>query len=286
MDPLIAQCPTQLAYYRTKAVVLSHQYRFSEAIDTLCHALAVAESQRSNNFGFGGSQPRKSAGKGKKGKQIRGSGSHTCQNVHDSSRCAATAAHSFGKILGDDIVRHLYFLRGMFYFNWACHILERTVLQLEGAPKPAEGYRNESGEATLDALGVKNTQKSGLLGATRPKWAARRSRYQQALSEPNYRQHVFSLLHESAKDHERFLSYFPISQAPAVTALADRREQSQVSQRHENLSAHARRMLQHRTLEGRTRYSHPAAEHGETVPLVTSYHPLLCVGTISTTDTN
>lgn len=211
-----------------------------------------------------------------------GAARHTEKPPHLWSRPAIDEATHIGLKPGDDCERQLWFHRGMAYFNWACNVLEDAVLRLEGAPRPkAGGLLNEGGEATLEGLGINNAQATGLLGSSRPKVSSRWPRYEAALNEPALRDQVFALLQRSAKDHERFLSYFPIFQPESGSALssAEKRHKlnsSSRSRKEDKLSPHARRMVQYRSLEGRTRCSHPQADLRQSdTTLLTTYHPLL-----------
>lgn len=285
LDGLISQFPNQLAYYRTKGVVYSFQHRFADAIDTFTQGLAIARSQRKALSTVSNSRSRKSA-KGKR-KTSHNASPHSEEDVDTDdievqdpwSRPAIDEAASIGLTPGDDCERQLLFLRGMAYFNWACSALEDCVMRIEGAPRPKEGLLNEGGEATLEGLGIHGAQSSGLLGGSRTKLASRWPRYHAAFNELAFHDHVLTLFQLSAKDHERFLSYFPIFRPEPGSALSGTEKKPNINNRprkDDKLSPHARRMVQHRSLEGRTRYTHPQANHDRSdATLLTTYHPLL-----------
>lgn len=260
-------------------MVFAFQHRFAEAINTFSEGLVVAKSKRKATQGS--SRVRKGA-KGKKNKQhveIQPD-ENDSPNHANGSIPAIDEAAEIGLTPGDDVERQLFFLRGMSYFNWASQSLEDVVLRLEGVGRPKEGPLNEGGEATLEGLGIRNAQVHGLLGASRSKSSARLTRYEQALSEAGVRDSVFSLLHRSAKDHERFLSYFPVFKPDTGFSLSTIEKRPNLypkPRKEDKLSPHARRMIQHRSLEGRTRQSHPeAGSRKEECPLLlTTYHPLM-----------
>jgi hypothetical protein len=197
------------------------------------------------------------------------------------SVAAIEEADAVGLEAGDDCERQIFFLRGMSYFQWAFNMLETATLKIEGLPDSAPGVLlNEGGEASLEGLGVKDARlhEKGLLDTPE-----KREAYTTAFADPDFKAEIMDLFARAAKDHERYISYFPVYHLPKGSPFeVDRRSLPPVRSRRARedkfLSAHMQRILAHRSLEGRTSYSHPVeARLQDEQALLTTYHPLLCV---------
>ena len=129
---------------------------------------------------------------------------------------AREEAALLGKEAGDDLERQMYFLRGMASFHWAATILEDAVLELEGVVRPASGILNEGGELSLEAIGIKlASSRNGLVGTrASPISSALADRYSLALHSAKLKDGYLAQLQRSLIDHERYLSYFTLWEAP------------------------------------------------------------------------
>ena len=193
----------------------------------------------------------------------------------DSSVPAREEASSIGHVPGDDLERQCYFYRGMMYYHWAFWLLEDAVLTIENVPRP-NGLCNESGESTIAAVGVPIPPHQGLLGqASKDKI----QKYENALVSPDFKEQVLGLFRKAIRDHERFLSYFPVWEAPAGSGWENEHKLPPALRADDRLlNLKGRRAIQQRSLNGRTRHwndNNLSVPEDEEVTLLTTYHPLM-----------
>lgn len=190
-------------------------------------------------------------------------------NRSPGTMAACEEAADIGKEPGDDIERQLYFFRGMAKFQLASSLIEKQVLLVEGIAKPPGGLVNEGGELTLENIGIKVKPDSGsspqgsILGSCT---AAKASRYQELLASPSNREAIVEAFEAAMEDFKQFLSYFAVWEAPANSpsySQSDHERQHLANQHlirtngEKSVPFRGRRLVHHRALNGRTRYTDP-----------------------------
>ncbi|KAJ7650158.1 hypothetical protein FB45DRAFT_1050232 [Roridomyces roridus] len=259
LDELIQNQPQKLEYYRTRGIVHCFRDEFSLATKDFTHALKEARAVRKakvahhhnysvpaqNSKQGGGKGGKKKKGHGKQRKMSRddddGDGREAEGGEDDADRDpdeAGFAQHP--SVLPDaptPLEPQLLFLRGAAYLQHAVHLIESTVLKVEGIHKysayssegcagPNEANMNganaNNGELRLSYLegglygGVEVGNPDGPLGRSTSKKA---KAYREAFSVADggegvpgpgekAREQILSLVKKSMRDHERFLAHF------------------------------------------------------------------------------
>ena len=286
LDLLIAQNPNQLEYYRTKSVMHTARHEFTDATGTLTHAILLAQNARNAKSNkhlhlVDGNHQSRAKGRGKKGKAVKEDNKTPPSESapENGSVPALEEAAAVGHEAGDDIERQLLFHRGMAYFHQAFSCLEEHILELEGVTKLATSLSHEGSESTLEAIGIKGLNISGLVGSSRPRLSSVLERYSEALCDKELKVRVNDLFSNAIRDHEHFLAYFPLYQPRMDTVAVQDRNISplpKVKKDDKIADYHLKRLMQHRSLEGRTRYTHPLSSIAEAAPpIFTTYHPFL-----------
>jgi hypothetical protein len=186
------------------------------------------------------------------------------------SSAACEEAADVGKEPGDDIERQLYFFRGMAKFQLASSLIEKQVLVVESITKPPGGLGNEGGELTLDAIGIKCKAEAGtsprgsIVGSCSP---AKLARYEEALTNPTVKEEVISIFRDAMEDFKQFLIYFAVWEAPSPSTMHSSQtdhERQHLANQHlirtnseKAIPFRGRRLVHHRALNGRTRYTDP-----------------------------
>ncbi|KDE07494.1 hypothetical protein MVLG_02169 [Microbotryum lychnidis-dioicae p1A1 Lamole] len=306
LDHLIACDPHRLEYYRTRGVVHGFKQDYVSAVRNFTQALTEAKAIRKEKEHRaevqvgGGNLKKKKGGKngkmgGKKGKTslapmgdrnevdmapILGSNGNAVPTTPTSD-----PSSTVGKEPGDDLERQMYFHRAMAHFHHACRLMEDAALDVEGVQKPKGGLSNEGGELTLRNVGIVLADEiGGLYGNASPE---KQARYRVGMGEASLRERVTTLLRKSVRDHERFLAYFKVWEAPPGNALEEEDRQRPTlgaKQTDRPLTFRGRRLIHHRALAQRTRDADPRRlerqRRHQDVPmpaptLLTTYHPLI-----------
>lgn len=174
----------------------------------------------------------------------------------------------------EDFQRQFLFNRGMAYLHCAHALLEDTVLtELEGKDIPPGGLSSETGELPLSAFGLDLDPIQALYDVDgRPEKA---KLYRERLERNGLRERLTMLLRRASRDHERFLSSFPIWEAPPASIFEEERKSHPYRPHDHTLAFRGRRLCHHRALSGRSRYGDPRVQTPTEPALLTSYHPLL-----------
>ncbi|ESK85456.1 hypothetical protein Moror_11008 [Moniliophthora roreri MCA 2997] len=266
LDELIHAQPQRLEFYRTRGIVHCFRDEYSQATKDFTFALKEARAARkakmshvhgdsvgnasSGGGGKSGKLREGKSGKGKSGKKKRNAqtqdgassltgGADNGDEDEDGSETPSTTPstpHPPGAALHpsaladapDPLEPQLLFLRGAAYLSHAVHLIESTVLELEGVVKAPT---LDGAELRLCYLedgkygGVEVGNPDGPLGKT---GGEKIRRYREVLAESNikngkrvgFREKVENLLKKSLRDHERFLSHFDtLESGPAPISL-------------------------------------------------------------------
>lgn len=292
---LMEHYPERLNYFRSSGIWQTFKQDYAGAISTYDQGIANAQAMRSAKKRHRKTADRPSKGGKKRGKAKGssrvatdsqeqatrtqdGSGSHdgangTSLSLYSRSPGSSPAceeAADVGKEPGDDIERQMYFFRGMAKFQLASGLVEKQVLAVEGIAKPPGGLVNEGGELTLDNIGIKikvesgNSPKGSIVGSCTP---AKAARYAEALTKPTIRDEILDAFRAAMEDFKHFLSYFAVWEAPSPSpthARQDEHERQHLSNQHlirtngeKAVPFRGRRLVHHRSLNGRTRYTDP-----------------------------
>lgn len=282
--------PERLNYFRSSGIWQTFKQDYQGAIRTYDQGIANAQALRQAKKRH--RRPAEKASKGAKKRKGKGS-SRTTQDTQESLRQdgpdssegkghsnslysrspesmpACDEAADVGKEPGDDLERQLYFFRGMAKFQLASSLIEKQVLLIEGIPKPPGGLVNEGGELTLDNIGIKVKPDSAtfpqgsVLGSCT---AAKAGRYHELLASPSTREPVIEAFKNAMEDFKHFLSYFAVWEAPANSSSyrqSDHERQHLANQHlirtngEKAVPFRGRRLVHHRALNGRTRYTDP-----------------------------
>ncbi|KAJ7707629.1 hypothetical protein B0H17DRAFT_1281799 [Mycena rosella] len=263
LDELIQNQPQKLEYYRTRGIVHCFRDEYSLATKDYTHALrearAVRKAKVAHHHNYSTPNGKHGSGGGKGGKKKRGGASGNQKRV-----CDDDADEDAGEEGGDadadaddgGYVPHpsvlpdaptplepqLLFLRGAAYLQHAVHLIESTVLKLEGVHKysaysttgsdgngagnggNANGANANNGELRLSYLegglygGVEVGNPDGPLGRSTGKKA---KAYRDAFGigesgeglrgngeKEKVREQITALVKKSMRDHERFLAHF------------------------------------------------------------------------------
>lgn len=290
LDQLIAHDSNRLEFYRTRAIIHGFKQDFPASILDFTRALTLAKAVRkakehqhevATNGGGGRGRKKgrggKSSSKGKTSRPV----AYDSDSTDSPSTSASTPARDeeIGKEPGDDLERQMLFHRGMANFAFACKLVEETVLDIEGVPKPAGGLSNEGGELTLRNVGiVLKDEAAGLYGSAP---TSKQAQYRSILGDSTLKDKVTTLLRKSLRDHERFLSYFGVFEAPAGSALEEDKRYDSPRSTDRPLVFRGRRLIHHRSLSNRSHHTdprRPEVRNGQLKPqpaLLTTYHPLL-----------
>lgn len=285
--------PERLNYFRSSGIWQTFKQDYEGAIRTYDQGIANAQALRvsrqrhrrnvdkpskgGKKRGKGRGNHRQSAalqdsfslgqdGQGTAGNSELNSGVHTSPG----STPACEEAADVGKEAGDDIERQMYFFRGMAKFQLASGLIEKQLLLVEGVPKPPGGLVNEGGELTLENIGIKVKAGTGafprgaIIGSSS---TAKLARYDEAFTDTANRQVILDTYKAAMEDFKHFLSYFAVWEAPSTTtspARQDEHERRHLASQHLIRSSgekavpfRGRRLVHHRSLNGRTRYSDP-----------------------------
>ncbi|KAJ7773389.1 hypothetical protein B0H16DRAFT_148111 [Mycena metata] len=263
LDELIQTQPQKLEYYRTRGIVHCFRDEYSLATKDYTHALKEARAVRKakvahhhnystptangkHNSGGGGKGGKKK--KGGSGKQKRfaddfDDGGDDAEDTGPDTDDAGYVPHP--SVLPDaptPLEPQLLFLRGAAYLQHAVHLIETTVLKLEGVHKyspysttgsdghgagnggHANGANANNGELRLSYLegglygGVEVGNPDGPLGrSTGKKAKAYRAAFGVADNgefisgngeQEKMREQISGLVKKSMRDHERFLAHF------------------------------------------------------------------------------
>ncbi|KAH8921774.1 hypothetical protein BT69DRAFT_1243877 [Atractiella rhizophila] len=267
LDQLIIENPHQLEYYRTLGVVNGFKQDYKSAIRNFTQALLQAKAARR-------AKQWRANDAGKSNRKKSKLPNNFAESDGDQQLVLAGKEGFIGLTPGDDIERQLLFLRGMAYFHFASSTIEEAVLSVERAPKPHNGLSNETGEPGLETLGIRlpHLQK-GLYGCAT---STKAEEYRTRLRDPAFLKKVMTLLSKSLRDHERFLSYFPVSEVPPGSVYEDDKRLNHPRANERSLTFRGRRLIHYRCLTGRTKQSPPRADGLNPEPaLLTAYHPLL-----------
>ncbi|KAF8314474.1 hypothetical protein DL93DRAFT_2167267 [Clavulina sp. PMI_390] len=250
LDALITARPDHLEYYRTRGVVHCFLEQYDLAIRDftfgLRQALAARKKKRQeqhddehedegedshNTNALDVDESRTGAHGRRRRRKDEDNGLEESFLSGGSKENPALLHHSLGPSAPDPLETQLLFNRAGANLNYAIHLIERTVLSLEGVPFPT----SDSPEVRLSALvtpphltpfygpyaqsvkprfgGVDLTNilgpRSGL------KWAA----YRRALNDdPQLQENVKCLLRDSIKDYKKFLKHFDTIVVPESAA--------------------------------------------------------------------
>ncbi|KAJ7678891.1 hypothetical protein DFH06DRAFT_1165159 [Mycena polygramma] len=271
LDELIQTQPQKLEYYRTRGIVHCFRDEYSHATKDFTYALKEARAVRKakvahhHNYSTPAPNGKHGPAGGKGGKKRKGSGSGKQKrfgddvgedageeggDANDTDEAGGYVPHP--SVLPDaptPLEPQLLFLRGAAYLQHAVHLIESTVLKLEGVYKfsaysttasdggntgNANGANANNGELRLSYLegglygGVEVGNPDGPLGRRNGKKA---KAYRQAFGigedgegtggneEPEkMREHITGLVKKSMRDHERFLAHFDSLDAGPVFA--------------------------------------------------------------------
>ncbi|KAJ7455383.1 hypothetical protein B0H11DRAFT_2067881 [Mycena galericulata] len=266
LDELIQTQPQKLEYYRTRGIVHCFRDEYGLATKDFTHALKEARAVRkakvahhhnysppSQNSKHGGGKGGKKRKGGANGKQSRpgkddgggggGGGEEEGEGAEEDADADDAGFVPHPSVLPDaptPLEPQLLFLRGAAYLQHAVHIIESTVLKLEGVHKysaysttasdghgagnggNANGANANNGELRLSYLegglygGVEVGNPDGPLGrSTGKKAKAYREAFGVAengerLTGPGekVKEQVLGLVKKSMRDHERFLAHF------------------------------------------------------------------------------
>ncbi|KAJ7475914.1 hypothetical protein FB451DRAFT_1245240 [Mycena latifolia] len=264
LDELIQHQPQKLEYYRTRGIVHCFRDEYSLATKDFTHALKEARavrkakvahhhnysapSQNGKHGSTGGKGGRKRKGTGS-GKQKRFAEDDADEDPEEGGDADADADDGgfvpHPSVLPDaptPLEPQLLFLRGAAYLQHAVHLIESTVLKLEGVRKysaysttasdgngagnggNANGANANNGELRLSYLegglygGVEVGNPDGPLGrSTGKKAKAYRDAFGVAENgegsggngeKEKVREQITALVKKSMRDHERFLAHF------------------------------------------------------------------------------
>ncbi|KAF9447543.1 hypothetical protein P691DRAFT_706609 [Macrolepiota fuliginosa MF-IS2] len=219
LDDLIRAYPHQLEYYRTRGVVHCFREEFTQATRDFTHALKETRAQRRAKLMHRGALGESRASKSKKRK---GTSGHAHTNGQVPSDGTSVPEGMFeapdGELLPlhpsmlpdapEPIETQLLFLRGAAYLQQAVHLIESTIIDLEGVQKPTSV---EGVDLRLCCLengrygGVEIGNPDGPLGSPT---GAKVKAYREVLATKPFRDQINSLLKKSMRDHEKFLSHF------------------------------------------------------------------------------
>ncbi|KAJ6531874.1 hypothetical protein B0H19DRAFT_1189033 [Mycena capillaripes] len=264
LDELIQSQPQKLEYYRTRGIVHCFRDEYSFATKDFTYALKEARAVRKakvahhHNYsapsqngkhgstgGGKGGKKRKGSGSGKQTKFGEGVGEDAGEEAGDPDTDEAGGFVPHPSVLPDaptPLEPQLLFLRGAAYLQHAVHLIESTVLKLEGVHKysaysttasdgygagnggNANGANANNGELRLSYLegglygGVEVGNPDGPLGrATGKKARAYRAAFGIAENgeaiagngeQEKTREQIAGLVKKSMRDHERFLAHF------------------------------------------------------------------------------
>ncbi|KAJ6513177.1 hypothetical protein C8R45DRAFT_336815 [Mycena sanguinolenta] len=256
LDELIQNHPQKLEYYRTRGIVHCFRDEYSLATKDFTHALKEARAVRKakvahhHNYSTPAQNGKHTAGGGKGGKKRKGGKSKKSEDIVEDAgedgRDASADEDAGGfvphpSVLPDaptPLEPQVLFLRGAAYLQHAVHLVESTVLRLEGVHKHsaysttgsdgngayANGANGNNGELRLSYLdggiygGVEVGNPDGPLGRNMGKKAkAYREAFAMAQNgEPiagngereKLREQIIGLVKKSMRDHERFLAHF------------------------------------------------------------------------------
>lgn len=157
------------------------------------------------------------------------------------------------------------FLRGAAYLQHAVHLIEQAILQLEGIKKE---LTPEGAELRLCYIesgrygGVEIGNPDGPLGSSDgPKLKA----YREVLAREDFREHIFTLVKKSIRDHERFLSHFDTLEGPPIDPEDDADWPTKAE--------HA--FLLSQSYRPGSANAPPPPLHPDAPVMFTTYHPLL-----------
>ncbi|TFK18699.1 hypothetical protein FA15DRAFT_675081 [Coprinopsis marcescibilis] len=218
LDELIAQHPQRLQYYRTRGTVHCFREDFALATKDFTHALKEARAVRKAKLVHHTGNARKDTRALKSGKKRKPAGATNGQAPPDGTSAVDDGRHGdSGDMMlhpsvldgaPDPIEPQLLFLRGAAYLQNVMYIIENAVLQLEGVRK---GPTLDGAELRLCYIengkygGVEIGNPEGPLG---PNQGPKLQAYNSVLGEPTFRDHIYSLLRKSMRDHEKFLAHF------------------------------------------------------------------------------
>lgn len=290
LDTLIEYYPERLNYFRTLGIWHAFKQDYQAAIQTYDRGLQHAYALRMTKKPFRRIPDRNAKGK-KKGKakgaqkgtaaldtilQVSANdgpeaGSHvSLYERSPESKQACEEAADLGKEAGDDVERQLLFFRGMAKFQMASGVIESQVVVVENISKPPGGLANEGGELTLDSIGIKikpeapASAKGGIIGSCSP---TKLAKYEEAMT--SVKAEVVKILKDSLEDFKSYLAYFPVWEAPAPSPSASERAADTHERRHfvnqhlirssgeKPIPFRGRRLVHHRALNGRSRYTDP-----------------------------
>jgi len=217
LDELIFAYPHQLEYHRTRGIVRSFREEFSLAIKDFTHAIKEIRIRRRNNKNHGTDQ-RASKMKKRKGPssgqshingQAPSDGTAVPEGMMERSDGDLPSLHpSMQSDAPEPFEAQLFFFRGAAHLQQAIHIIEASVIEIEGIKKPADF---DSPDLRLCCLtngrygGVEIGNPDGPLGS---RHSAKLKVYRQVLAEATFRDQVHGLLKRSIRDYEKFLSHF------------------------------------------------------------------------------
>ncbi|KAJ7170799.1 hypothetical protein C8R43DRAFT_1059496 [Mycena crocata] len=264
LDELIQAQPQKLEYYRTRGIVHCFRDEYSFATKDFTHALKEARAVRKakvshhHNYsapsqngkhgpggGGRGGKKRKGGGNGKQKRAAEDAGVEEGEDAGDADEDDGGGFVPHPSVLPDaptPLEPQLLFLRGAAYLQHAIHLIESTVLKLEGVHKysaysttasdgygagnggNANGANANNGELRLSYLegglygGVEVGNPDGPLGRSAGKKA---KAYREAFGvadngeglagseeRDRIREQIFGLVKKSMRDHERFLGHF------------------------------------------------------------------------------
>ncbi|KAJ7756520.1 hypothetical protein DFH07DRAFT_820848 [Mycena maculata] len=262
LDELIQGQPQKLEYYRTRGIVHCFRDGYSLATKDFTHALkearAVRKAKVSHHHNYSATSQNGKHGGGKGGKKRKGGANGKQKKFmeddgdddagEDGGGDADADADDAGyvphpSVLSDaptPLEPQLLFLRGAAYLQHAVHLIESTVLKLEGVHKysaystttsdghgvghggNANGANANNGELRLSYLdgglygGVEVGNPDGPLGRSTGKKA---KAYREAFGIAEHgegvagpgdkvKEQILALVKKSMRDHERFLGHF------------------------------------------------------------------------------
>ncbi|KAJ7158682.1 hypothetical protein C8R46DRAFT_1109888 [Mycena filopes] len=239
LDELIQAQPQKLEYYRTRGIVHCFRDEYSLATKDYTHALKEARAVRKakvahhHNYSTPTANGKHNAGAGKGGKKKKG-GSGKQRRFADDLDDAGDDPEDTGpdtdeaggyvphpSVLPDaptPLEPQLLFLRGAAYLQHAVHLIESTVLKLEGVHKySAYSTIGSDGHGAWEwgylegglYGGVEVGNPDGPLGrSTGKKAKAYRCSFRGNGEEEKMREQISGLIKKSMRDHERFLAHF------------------------------------------------------------------------------
>jgi hypothetical protein len=286
--------PDRLNYFRSSGIWQTFKQDYHAAIRTYDQGIANAQAlrqakKRHRRPAEKVSKPGKKRGKGKgsnrQASELQESSTNSQNGAEPpdlnghrastssrgpASQAACEEAADVGKEPGDDIERQLYFFRGMAKFQLASGLVEKQVLLIEGIARPPGGLGNEGGELTLDNIGIKvkpdsaASARGSIIGSCTTTKAAR---YRELLGTAPQRETVIEALSAAMEDFKHFLKYFAVWEAPNSSSSNSRQsdhERQHFANQHlirthgeKAVPFRGRRLVHHRILNGRTRYTDP-----------------------------